>query len=103
MERCDAAEPSDVAPEAAANVLVGFLVAVVTQLLVFPMFGLQATFGENLAIGAVFNGVSLARSYLLRRAFERISYEKRRSYRAALSITKHEATIEFDGLSPSWV
>ena len=56
--------------EAAANVLVGYGVAVVTQLLVFPVVGIVASFGQNLAIGAVFTVVSLARSYLLRRLFE---------------------------------
>ena len=40
------------------------------QLLVFPMFGLVTTLGQNLAIGAIFTMVSLARSYVLRRTFE---------------------------------
>jgi hypothetical protein len=53
--------------EAAANVAVGYGVAVVTQLMVFPMFGLATTLGQNLAIGANFTTVSLARSYVLRR------------------------------------
>ena len=56
--------------EAVTNVAVGYGVAVVTQLLVFPMFGLATTLGQNLAIGAIFTTVSLARSYVLRRAFE---------------------------------
>jgi hypothetical protein len=56
--------------EAIANVVVGYVVAVVTQLLVFPMFGLATTFEQNLAIGGIFTTVSLARSYVLRRMFE---------------------------------
>jgi hypothetical protein len=56
--------------EAVTNVAVGYGVAVVTQLLVFPMFGLPTTLGQNLAIGAIFTAVSLARSYVLRRVFE---------------------------------
>ena len=56
--------------EVGAKVTVGYGVAVATQLLVFPHFGLEATRGQNLAIGAVFTGVSLARSYVLRRVFE---------------------------------
>jgi hypothetical protein len=39
---------------------------------VFPLFGLEAALGEHLAIGMAFVAVSLARSYLLRRLFERI-------------------------------
>ena len=58
------------AMEAVANVLVGYGMAVGTQMAVFPLFGLHATLQENLTIGLVFTAVSLVRSYLLRRAFE---------------------------------
>ena len=56
--------------EAVTNVLVGYGVAVATQMLVFPLFGFAASLQDNLAIGFVFTAVSLVRSYLLRRAFE---------------------------------
>lgn len=56
--------------EATANVVVGYSVAVLTQLLVFPLFGLHTTFAENLMIGAIFTVVSIARSFALRRLFE---------------------------------
>jgi hypothetical protein len=56
--------------EAVANVAVGYGVAVATQIAVFPLFGLAASLGDNLAIGCVFTGVSLIRAYLLRRLFE---------------------------------
>ena len=56
--------------ESLANVLVGYGVAVITQVVVFPMFGLAVTIAENLLIGLVFTGVSLVRSYALRRSFE---------------------------------
>src|SRR5512132_1588435 len=51
--------------EAIANVLVGYGLAVLTQILVFPLFGLRTTLSENLAMGLVFTIVSLARSYVL--------------------------------------
>lgn len=56
--------------EAVTNVLVGYGVAVATQWLVFPLFGLHATLQENLLIGLIFTAVSLVRSYVLRRVFE---------------------------------
>ena len=56
--------------EAVANVAVGYGIAVITQLLVFPLFGLSTTLAENLAMGAIFTVVSIARSYMLRRLFE---------------------------------
>ena len=58
--------------EAITNVIVGYGVAVLTQILIFPVFGLQTTLGQNLAMGGVFTIVSLARSFLLRRLFEAI-------------------------------
>lgn len=57
--------------EAITNVAVGYALAVVTQVLVFPWFGLRASLGDNLALGLVFTAVSLIRSYALRRLFTR--------------------------------
>lgn len=56
--------------EALANVAVGYGVAVVTQILIFPIFGLHTTLAQNLQMGAAFTGISIVRSFLLRRAFE---------------------------------
>ena len=57
--------------EAIANVVVGYALAVLAQIMVFPWFGLHPTLGGNLAIGSVFTAISLLRSYALRRVFER--------------------------------
>lgn len=56
--------------ESLANVLVGYGVAVATQMVVFPLFGLAVTVTENLLIGLIFTVVSIVRSYALRRGFE---------------------------------
>ena len=58
--------------ESVANVVVGYGVAVVTQILIFPIFGLQTTLAQNLQMGALFSVVSIARSFALRRLFEMI-------------------------------
>ena len=58
--------------EAVANVMVGYVLAVLTQLAVFPLFGLNASLSDNLAIGGVFTVVSIVRSFTLRRLFEAI-------------------------------
>ena len=60
------------AVEAGANVAVGFLVALTAQLVLFPLVGIAARLDQNLALAATFTGVSLVRSYLLRRLFDRI-------------------------------
>lgn len=58
--------------ESVANIAVGYGVAVVTQMLIFPIFGLHTTLAQNLKMGAVFSIVSIARSFALRRLFEAI-------------------------------
>ena len=60
------------AVEAIANVLVGYGVAVLAQIAIFPLFGIAVSIGDNLAIGAAFTVVSLARSYAVRRLFNAI-------------------------------
>jgi hypothetical protein len=58
--------------EALANVAVGYGVAVLTQIAVFPLFGLSVTLVQNLMMGGLFTVVSVIRSYTLRRVFEAI-------------------------------
>ncbi len=58
--------------EAIANVAIGYGVAVLAQLAIFPLFGIAVSIGDNLAIGAAFTVVSLARSYAVRRLFNAI-------------------------------
>ena len=40
--------------ESTANVAAGYGIAVLTQVLVFPLFGLNVSLSKNLGIGAVF-------------------------------------------------
>lgn len=56
--------------EAITNVAVGYVLAVATQIIVFPWFSLHPSIGQSLALGGVFIGISLLRSYALRRLFE---------------------------------
>ena len=72
--------------ESLANVLVGYGVAVVTQMVVFPLFGLAVTVTENLLIGLIFTAVSIVRSYALRRGFEALRV--RQSARASSTISQ---------------
>lgn len=56
--------------EAIANTVVGYILAVATQIVVFPIFDIEAGRSEHFWIGSAFVVVSLVRSYALRRAFE---------------------------------
>jgi len=60
------------AVEAMANVAIGYVVAVAANAVVLPLFGLHPSAFDSLAIGALFTAISLARSYVLRRLFNRI-------------------------------
>ena len=62
--------------ESLTNVAIGYGVAVSAQILVFPMFGLDVPLSDNLAIGAIFTGISIVRSFTLRRVFEEIRFRK---------------------------
>ena len=55
--------------EAVTNLVVGYALAVLTQMIVFPLFGLHASLSENLLIGCFFVSVSLIRSFAIRRFF----------------------------------
>lgn len=58
--------------EAVTNtIVVGLAVTLGAQLIVYPLYGAAFTFGENVQITAIFTGLSVARSYILRRLFNR--------------------------------
>jgi hypothetical protein len=58
--------------EAVTNTMVGYLLALIVQLISFPLFGLEVSLADNLAIALIFTAVSIARSYTLRRLFEQL-------------------------------
>ncbi len=58
--------------ESLTNVAVGYGIAVGTQIMVFPVFGLEVSLADNLVIGSIFTIVSIIRSFTLRRLFEEI-------------------------------
>ena len=45
--------------ESVANVAIGYGIALLTQLAVFPAFGLHVSLEQNAAIGAIFTVVSI--------------------------------------------
>ena len=55
--------------ESLLNVAIGYGVALATQLLVFPLFGIHISLSQNIGIGVIFTAVSIVRSYIVRRFF----------------------------------
>jgi hypothetical protein len=57
--------------EALANVAIGYGVALASQLVIFPHYGVHVSLAANVEIGLWFTAVSIARSYCVRRLFNR--------------------------------
>ena len=56
--------------EAVTNVVVGFLLSLIAQAVLFPLFGWSASVADNVLIASIFTIISLLRSFALRRLFE---------------------------------
>jgi len=57
--------------ESVVNMTSGYVIGVLSQIAVFPVLGVSVTMGENLILGVYFTIVSIVRSYVVRRWFNR--------------------------------
>lgn len=62
--------------ETSANITIGYLVTLLSQLLIFPHFGINLPLSSNLLLGGWFTLISLLRGYLLRRWFNGLHFRK---------------------------
>ena len=53
--------------ESCINVGIGFLVSIIANFIIFPWVGITASTTQVLLVGLFMTGVSVARSYLVRR------------------------------------
>lgn len=53
--------------EAVLNILIGYGIALLSQLILFPLFGIHVNLIVNIQLGAWFTFISLVRSYVIRR------------------------------------
>ena len=58
--------------ETLLSTAIGYSIAVTTQIIVFPWFGLYVPLHDNLLIGCIFTVVSIARGFCVRRLFENL-------------------------------
>lgn len=58
--------------ESLINVVIGFVVNFVANLFILPLIGFHITVSQNLFIGVLYTFVSVARSYIIRRWFNRL-------------------------------
>jgi hypothetical protein len=57
--------------ESLSNVAIGYLVAIGSQFLIYPLFDIHIPVQDNFAIAGLFTLISLARTYILRRLFNK--------------------------------
>ena len=57
--------------ESVVNVIAGYTTAIITQIVVFPVFGIETSTSDNMKIALIFTVISLIRSYVIRRSFNR--------------------------------
>jgi len=57
--------------EAWVNIAIGYGVNFAANMLLFPIFGWHISARQNVALGVIYTGISLVRSYTLRRLFNR--------------------------------
>ncbi len=57
--------------ETCLSIAIGFVVSLAITAVVLPAYGHAVTFSQNLQITAIFTVASVARGYLVRRAFNR--------------------------------
>ena len=60
--------------EAWANIVVGFSINYIANLLIFPIFGMHISLRNNFFMGCIFTVISLVRSYVLRRWFNGLKF-----------------------------
>jgi hypothetical protein len=55
--------------ESISNVAIGYMVALFSQIVIFPFYDINISLPDNLMIGVWFTIISITRSYLIRRYF----------------------------------
>lgn len=87
--------------ETMLSTAIGFAVALLTQIFVFPLFGFHPALHENLAITGIFTAVSIARQFVMRRVFEALHIRRPLSAFAQAVIAERFRQIEQEGWSLS--
>jgi hypothetical protein len=64
------------AVETIVSTVVGFFVAICSQLLIFPFFGIHIELHQNFTMAAFFTAVSVLRGYIIRRYFNNLKFKR---------------------------
>lgn len=58
--------------ETVISTFIGLAVSLITQIVVFPLYGMEVSFNQNIQITIIFTFVSIARGYFVRRYFNNV-------------------------------
>jgi hypothetical protein len=58
--------------ESIANVIIGFLINFIANIYILTLFGFNITINQSIQIGLIFTLISIIRSYLIRRWFNKV-------------------------------
>ena len=56
--------------EVCVSTITGYIIAIASQLLIFPMFNIHVPFKHNLMMGVLFTILGFIRGYVIRRLFD---------------------------------
>ena len=62
--------------ETVLSVLIGYIVALLSQIVVFPLFDIKVSLIDNLLMGLLFTVISIIRGYYIRRLFNWIDFNR---------------------------
>ena len=62
--------------ETIVSVAIGYVVALLSQIVVFPLFDIKVSLIDNLLIGLLFTVISIIRGYYIRRLFNWIDFNR---------------------------
>ena len=62
--------------ETVVSVAIGYVVALLSQIVVFPLFDIKVSLIDNLLIGLLFTVISIIRGYFVRRLFNWIDFNR---------------------------
>ena len=57
--------------EVLLNTVIGWLTAIITQIIVFPLFDIHVSFSEQIGISLIFTTIAIVRSYMISRWFNK--------------------------------
>ena len=63
--------------ESLANVVAGYGIALASQIVLFPIYGIEVNLRTNVVLGLWFTAVSLVRSFILRRVFNHLTHRSK--------------------------